>query len=266
MTIIRNIKSGGGGVIVVGDDGLAITTSNVLLGRTPTVTSPGVDEVPLNISSPDHSFNYTSGAVNDYFSVDYGVVQNVSYTAISGHNAAGNIGVTIELYDGITLVDSVTMTRNNNVMFTYTTRSFTNMILKFVTATPTQQVTVSFIASGAYLNIETGEQAGYSRNWLNRSATEKVTTNLMTAPVTVTKKSKALKGTLTLPNETAVFSQGLWQDFMDFSYEQPFFIKEVSGRPDSTYTCFNPKHTIKAHPQTRLMDSITLSFNAFNGL
>ena len=186
--------------------------------------------------------------------------------AISGHTASGTVGATIELYNGATLVDSVTVSRNNNIMFTFTERSFSEMIIKFVTSQTTQQVTVSFIAAGKYLNIETGEQAGYSRAWLLRHTTESVTTNLLSAPVGVTQKNKPLKGSLSLPNELSSFAEVLWQTFIDFSYEQPFFIKEDSTKPQSSYVCFNPKHTIKAHPQTRLLDAINLGFMAYNGV
>jgi hypothetical protein len=222
--------------------------------------------VALNISSPDHSLNYTSGSSSVYFSVAYGIVQNVSYVGVSGHTGAGTIGVTVELYDDTLLIDSVTITRNNNLMFTFDERTFTNLIVKFVTSSVAQQVTVSFIAAGSYINILTGEQAGYSRNWLVRSTVDRVTTNLLTAPVSVTQKNTALKGTLSLPTQTAVFAEGPWQNFIDFSYQQPFFIKEVLTKPNSSYVCFNPSHGVKAHSQTRMLDVLTLSFNAYNGI
>lgn len=261
MTIINNLAG-----VSVDSEGLSISTSNLLVGVTPTVTSAGAGEVPANISSPDHSLNYTSSAAAEYFSVSYGATTSISYVAVSGHTGANNLGVTVELYDDITLVDSVTMTRNHNVMFTFVDKTFTNLIVKFVTANTTDQVTVSFIAAGEHIRIVEGEQAGYSRNWLLRSNTEKVTTNLLSAPVTVTQKNTALKGTLSIPNLTAIFTETLWQNFIDFSYQEPFFIKEVSTKPESSYICFNPKHGVKAHPQTRLLDSVAVSFTAFNGL
>ena len=198
MTIINNLA----GVSVV-NEGLSISTSNLLVDIAPAVTSAGIDEIPANISSPDHSLNYTSSSAAEYFSVSYGAVQSISYVAVSGHTSANNLGVTIELYDGLTLIEAVTMTRNHNVMFTFVDKAFTDLIVKFVTANTTDQVTVSFIAAGEHIRIVEGEQSGYSRNWLLRSNTEKTTTNLLTAPVSITQKSKALKGMLTIPNLTA---------------------------------------------------------------
>ena len=101
MTIVNNSA-------VAATVGISISTSNVLTATTPTITSPGVGEVALNISSPDHSLNYTSGSSSVYFSVAYGIVQNVSYVGVSGHTGAGTIGVTVELYDDTLLIDSVT--------------------------------------------------------------------------------------------------------------------------------------------------------------
>ena len=259
MTIINNSAA-------AQPSGMSISKSNVLVSRVPVITSAGAGENAANISSPDHSLNYTSGSSLNYFSVAYGIVQNVDYVGISGHTAAGVVGVTIELYDATTLIDSVTVSRNNNIMFTFAQRTFTNLIVKFVTSTVTQQVTLSFIAAGQHINIEGGEQAGYARNWLMRSTEDRVTTNLLAAPVGVTKKNVPLKGMLSLPNQTAVFVEGVWQNFIDFSYEQPFFIKEVSTKPNSSYICFNPKHGVKAHSQTRLLDVLTLAFIAYNGV
>jgi hypothetical protein len=261
MTIINNAATAQAAIA-----GLSISTSNVLITRTPVITSQGIGEVAANISSPDHSLNYTSGTQALDFTVSYGVTQNITYVAISGQNSAGAIGSTIQLYDGATLIQSVTTTRNHNIMFTFALRSFADLIVKFQTAQNTQQVTVSFIAAGTHLNVETGEQAGYSRTWLLRHTQESVTTNLVSAPVGTIQKNKPLMGNLSLPNETAIFAEGLWQTFMDFSYEQPFFIKEVESKPESSYICFNPKHSITAHPQTRKLDAVSLKFTAYNGL
>lgn len=262
MTIINNAASAVGAT----SEGLSISTSNLLFGVTPTVTSAGIGEIPANISTPDHSLNYTSSSAAEYFSVSYGATTSISYVAISGHTAATNLGVTIELYDGETLIQSVTITRNYNVMFTFVDKTFADLIVKFVTANITDQVTVSFIAAGEHIRIVEGEQAGYSRNWLLRGTTDRVTTNLLNAPVSVTQKTMGLNGTLSIPNLTANFTETFWQNFIDFSFKEPFFIKEVSSKPQSSYICFNPKHGIKAHPQTRVLNSVTVSFTAFNGL
>jgi hypothetical protein len=262
MTIINNASAGSGSL----NDGISISTSNLLTSLTPTITSAGAGEVAANISSPDHSLNYTSSAAAVYFSVAYGATQSISYVGVSGHTGANNLGVTIELYDDTTLIDSVTMTRNHNAMFTFADQTFTNLIVKFVTANTTDQVTLSFIAAGEHIRIVEGEQAGYTRNWLLRSTTDRVTTNLLTAPVSSTQQKSSLKGVLSIPNLTAVFTESSWQNFIDFSYKQPFFIKEVSSKPQSTYICFNPSHSVKAHPQTRLLNSVTAAFTAYNGL
>jgi hypothetical protein len=85
-------------------------------------------------------------------------------------------------------------------------------------------------------------------------------------PISSTQRSKALKGTLSLPNELAIFTEGTWQAFIDFSYEQPFFIKEFKSKPESTYICYDPMPGVKSHPKTRTLDVITLKFTLFNGL
>ena len=75
-----------------------------------------------------------------------------------------------------------------------------------------------------------------------------------------------IKGSLSLPNEVAEFTETDWQDFEDFTLEQPFFIKEQEDEPQSAYICFDAKHDIAAHPQTRKLNTVKLTFNAYNGL
>ena len=236
------------------------------MGVTPTITDAGVNEVASNISDPDHSLNYTCGTNAADFSVSYGAQSNISYVAISGHTAATPTQATIKLYNGSALIDSVVIQRNNNIMFTFPTQAFQNMIIKFVTVPNNYQMTLSYIAAGQHLTILTGEQSGYARNWLNRHTQQRTTTNLQVGPVSSLTHAKSLKGTLTLPNEVIAFAEGVWQTFIDFAFDQPFFIKEVSDKPQSSYICFDPKFSAKAHSQTRALDSLSLSFTVFNGL
>ena len=247
--------------------GLSISYTNVLINQVPTITDPGTDEIPANLSDPDHSLNYTCGTNVADFSISYGAQTAISYVAISGHNAATPASATVAIYDGLNFVAFVQpLKRNHNLMFTFVERNFTNLIIRFLTVPSNHQTTVSFIAAGKHLNISTGEQAGYKRLWLMRQLQQRTTTNMQSAPVSTLKKPKSLKGSLTLPNEIAEFTEGDWQDFIDFTFEQPFFIKEQEDEPQSTYVCFDAKHTISAHAQTRKLNAVKLSFNAFNGL
>lgn len=260
MTIINNVAA------ATDRDGLSITSSNVLIDQVPVITDPGTNEIAANISDPDHSLNYTCGTNVADFSVSYGVQTNISYVAISGHTAATPTQATIELYNDTTLIDSVVLQRNNNVMFTFPAQVFQDLIIKFITVPKSFQMTVSYIAAGAYITLEKGQQAGYARNWLNRHLTQRTTSNLEVAPISSTQRSKALKGSLSMPNELAIFTEGAWQNFIDFSYTQPFFIKEFKSKPESTYICYDPVPGIKSHPQTPSLNVITLKFTVYNGL
>ena len=245
---------------------LSISYTNVLIDKTPSITDPGADEFAEYISDPDHSLNYTSGTTEQDFSINYGSQSGISYVAVSGHNAATSAPCHINLYDGTSLIDSVYIKRNNNIMFTFTERNFTQLIIEFAAVLNSSEITLSFIAAGKHFEITTGEQAGYKRLWLLRNTTQKTTKNLQSAPVSSIKKRKALVGNLSLPHQLKEFTEDDWQDFIDFTFEQPFFIKEQTAIPESTYTCFDAVHDIKAHPQTRKLNAITLKFNAYNGL
>ncbi|MBL4941129.1 MAG: hypothetical protein JKY81_05630 [Colwellia sp.] len=260
MTIISNVAS------QVLTNGISISTSNVLTDQTPVITDAGIGETPSNISDWDHSLNYTCGNTALDFEVSYGAQSNISYVAISGHTAATPAQATIELYNDSTLVQTAVIKRNHNIMFTFPLRSFQDLKIRFVTLPNSHQTTVTFIAAGQHLTIKTGEQTGYKRAWLNRHTTQRTTTNLVVGPVAGTRKAKSLPMTLSFPNELATFAEDEWQTFIDFSFDQPFFIKEQSDKPESTYICSNPKHGINAHAQTRQLDAITVKFTAYNGL
>lgn len=250
---------------------LSISKTNVLSGLTPIVLDAGIDEVASNISDPDHSLNYTCGTANGNFLVDFGAQTNISYVAISGHTAATPASAIIELWDnyndaGEVKIDSVTLTRNNNVMFTFPAMDFTKLNIRFITVPGNFQMTVSFIAAGEYLSIATGQQSGYSRNWLNRHTTQRTSSTLEVGPISSTQRSKALRGMLSLPNQLAIFAENEWQDFLDFAYDEPFFIKEFQDKPESSYICYDPKSEVNSHSQTPELDPVKLSFTVFNGL
>mgnify|MGYP003657840193 CR=1 FL=1 len=246
------------------DAGLSISLTNPVIDTTPTVTNGGVGEVAEHLTDPDHSSTFTSSGGT--LSVSFGAIANISYVAVSGHTSTNAGSATIQVFNGATLIDAVALTRNNNVMFTFAEMSFTDLIVKFVPSQVNSLITVSYIAAGQYMSIAKGEQAGYSRLWLNRSLTQSTSSNFQTSPTAQVQKNKALKGMLSLPNELSTFAEATWQTFNDFSLSQPFFIKEAASKPQSSYICYNPISGVKAHPLNRALDAITLKFNAYNGL
>ena len=246
---------------------MLVTTTNKLIGVTPTIlTDAGVAQTPANISDPDHSNTYTSGTSTGPFTISFGAQTGISYVAISGHNAVAGSDASIEVNDNGTTVETITISRNHNLFFSFAVRSFTDLRIIFTVTPNIQQTTVSYIAAGTYLAIPRGEQSGYSRQWLKRHTTSRASTNLMVGPTGVIQKKVALKGSLSIPNQTIDFAETFWQNFMDFSYDQPFFIKEDDAKAESSYICYDPKHDIKAHSDTRLLVNPTMKFTCFNGL
>lgn len=246
------------------DAGLSISLTNPIIDTTPTITNGGAVEVASHLTDPDHSSTFTSSGGT--LSVSFGARANISYVAVSGHTSTNAGSAVVQVYNGATLIDAVALTRNNNVMFTFAEMNFTDLIVKFVPSQVNALITVSYIAAGKYMTIAKGEQAGYSRLWLNRSLTQSTSSNFQSAPTAQIQKRNALKGTLSLPNELSSFAEATWQTFADFSLSQPFFIKEAASKPQSSYICYNPVSGVKAHPLNRALDAITLKFNAYNGL
>ena len=246
--------------------GMAISLTNVLTNVVPVVTDAAIGSVPSNVTNPDHSLTLSSGVAVTDFQLSFGGFADLTYVAISGHDASTPDQATIELFDGVTLIDSVILKRNNNVMFTFDLRSFSDLIIKFITVPNTFMTTVSYIAAGQHMLISGGEQAGYKRSWLKRHLKQKTTLGLQSSPIATTKRRKPLRASLSLPNELVAFSRDTWQTFLDFAETQPFFIREVDSLPESTYICFDPKEDVVAHAQTRSLDVLRLNFMAYNGL
>ena len=246
---------------------MIVTTSNAVLNVVPTIQiDAGTAQVPANISDPDHSLTYTSGTATSAFRVSFGAQTDISYVALSGHNAALTSSTTISINDGATLIESATISRNHNLVITFPLRDFTDLRIVFAVTPNNQPTTISYIAAGTYLEVPRGEQAGYSRQWLKRQITSKTSTNLLAAPTGITQKRMALGGNLVIPNQTADFIETSWQDFIDFSFTQPFFITEDVSKPESSYICYNPQHDVKANAQTRTLVDASLKFSAYNGL
>lgn len=246
--------------------GYSMSYTNVLRGVTPTITNPGTDQTASNITNPDHSLVYTCGTLSTDFEISFGVQTAIGYVGISGHNAATLGAANVSIFNGTTQIATTQIVRNNNLMFTFDPVSFTDLIVKFNTAPSTYQTTVSYIAAGERILFTTGEQAGYVRNWLLRPYNQSVATNLQTAPIAITQTNKALKGSISFPNSDIDTSRGPWQSFVEFSYNEPFFINEVSTLPESSYLAYDPQHSVTAHPTTRALDVIRMNFTCYNGL
>jgi hypothetical protein len=246
---------------------MIVTTSNQLLGVTPTIpidARPG--EVPANITNPDHSLTYTSGTASSGFTISFGAQNNISYVAISGHDSALTNTSIVSIFNGATQIQAVSVSRNHNLMFTFDLINFSDLRVTFSIVPNNQKTTVSYIAAGTYLVIPKGEQAGYSRQWLKRHLVAETSTNLLSAPTGTTQKRVALSGNLSIPNQTLDFIETSWQTFVDFTFTQPFFIKEYDAEPKSTYICYNPRHEATAHPLTRGLVNVSMQFNSYNGL
>ena len=246
---------------------MIVTTSNQILNVVPTIQQDaGAGQIPANISNPDHSLTYTSGTAVTAFRISFGAQNNITYVAISGHNASLLSNATVLILNSGVLVQAVTISRNHNLLFTFDLINFTDLQISFSVTPNNQATTVSYIAAGTYLVIPRGEQAGYSRQWLERHTTSQTSTNLLVGPTGITQKRVALKGNLSIPNQTVDFIETQWQEFIDFSYQQPFFIKEDDTKPESSYICYDPKHKISAHQSTRGLLNASMQFSSYNGL
>ena len=237
---------------------MRLSTSNILLGVTPTVgTGENVNNDPASVTDPDFSTSYT-GADNNKITFFFESTGIINYVAVAGLNIEGNKDYTsyVRVTDGSSIITTNYVIRNNCVMLTFAARAFTSLRVVIYNAVGNTLPEVRFIAAGTYLQLPLGgENAGYNREFLNRNIKTKSTLSNLAAPTSVLTKRVAPRASLKIPNMTKAFSEVQWQTFLDFSEDNYFFIVEQDTDEEitqnsSAYLCFevtNSKTT--AHPQ-----------------
>lgn len=242
-----------------------ISQTNTIANTTPIVTAGVGSDLPSNMTSSDFSLNYT--AASQILISRLGQQININYVAVSAINAS-EIGI----YNGGSSFKTVSVQRNNVVMFIFEPRSFNDLRIRIV-GNGSQNTTVNHVAAGTALQIPNGgEQSGYSRNHLTRNIKSRTVTSNLAAPVASLQQRSALKGTLNLPNVATSFVENQWQTLLDYlSAGDVFYITEQadesSESPGSSYACYAPIFSApKTHASTRALNSLTLGFSSYNGL
>lgn len=258
-----------------------ITRTNVIKNLSPTVvTGVNPDFDPSGITDPDFSTLYRS-TDNTRLFFDFGAVNGINYVSFSGINIQGNQDFTSRCFvaDGGNIIASTYINRNHSVVIDFETRDFTNLRLGLINPSGNANPIVRYCSAGVGFYVPNGgETAGYNRQFLNRNIINRTTINNDSAPIAQLRKRVAGAGTLNIPNMTAEFSEGEWQQFLDFAYENHFLIREQDPTPtqdgtelvtrnNSAYLCYDPgKSTPKAHPDTRRLNNISFPFKVYNGL
>lgn len=245
-----------------------------MLGVTPTVTTGSSSDDEANITDPDFSTSYTSTA-NNALVMSFGSTASINYVALAGINIQGakNLTSYVQVLNGATAITTNQIIRNNCVMLTFATQSFSELRIAMVNALGDILPSVRFIAAGEYLQLPLGgENAGYNRQFLNRNKETKSSLNELSAPTSVLTRTTSPSGVLTLPNMTKDFTESEWQTFLDFSEGNYFFIVEqdIDGdvtQNQSAYLCFEvTTNKVTAHAQTRSLNNLSIKFRVFNGL
>lgn len=248
---------------------MLITKTNVFSGLTPTISIGASADDAANLTKPSFSLNYTSVSKSN-MSIDFGSTGEINYVAVAGLNIAGNgNGASrVRLLDGAEVVATTFLKRNHCVVLNFDDRVFSDLKIDLLNATQDKEISLAYVSGGLTLTVPNGgEHAGYSRQWLTRGIKSKVTTNALAAPVSALRKPIALKGSLSLPDMTKLFSEDEYQDFLDFAINDLFFIQEDETLGESSYCCFELTPVApKAHSQTRSLNNLSFNFKVFNGL
>lgn len=256
---------------------MIVTTSNVLLNTTPTVTTGVSTDLPKNITNPDFSAVYVSSN-NQSLVAEFGGMPTINYVAVAGLDIAGdNSGSSyVRVLNNSTVISTINVTDKQVVVLSFTPQTFSNLKIELYNGAANRSPMVSFVAAGTAFTVPNGgENSGYNRQFLARNQVNQTTVSNQAQPIAHLKKKKQAKGSLRLPNMTKAFSETTWQTFLDFSLENYFFIKEQedvvvdvnSGTNKSAYLCYDvANNSVMAHGQTRALNNIAISFKVMNGL
>lgn len=248
---------------------MIVTKSNVIEGVTPSVTSGASSDLPESVTDQDFSQNYT-GTDPERLIIEFGVTSSINYVAVAGIILKSGISEksTVRIADGDTLIKKVEISRDHCVVVSFPSQTFSNLKVTLRNAAANRAPTVSLVAAGEYLTIpNSGETSGYERAWINRATKNKTTVNDLAAPVGVLRKPIPQKIRLSLPDMTYDFSVTDWQDFLDFSNENLFFVNEDPEVPESSYCCFDQSRvSARAHSATRSLVNLSVSYQVFTGL
>ena len=193
-----------------------------------------------------------------------------SYVALSGHNFgddARSLGILVNTVSKGTV--SFSAGRSNDVMVTFAEVALVDRIELIFTKSASGFVAIaSYVAAGQAIDIpNSGEQGGYTRDWLQRHEDFKTTRNDQAAPVAVIKRAMANTLSLNIPNMGRAFAEGTWQSILDNIYtDGAFFIRERDDEPRSAYLCTSPSDRMRAHGATRELVVASLSFTAYTGV
>ena len=252
-----------------------------------TVTGDDSGQAIANTTSGAFSTAWSSAGTDLNFSIQYNFASSfqVGYVAIAGSNVFST-DVTVSVFVDGNLKLSKTGSANNLdsvLMMTFDEVTCTsNIKLLFNKITNASDIiTITFVAAGQEFTLgdQNQEQAGYLRNWMTRSQKVRTQVNESAAPVAYVNQRIARQGTLLLNNITRTNlgtgpanTNTELGDFLKHVYEDgAFFIKEFDGsilanQDESSYLCFDAQFLPPAaHPATRQLNNLKLTFKTFTG-
>lgn len=251
-----------------------------------TVTGDDSGQTIANTTSGDFSTAWSSAGTDASFSIQYNFSSSfqIGYVAIAGSNVFSTAGTVSVFVDG-NLKDSVTCSANHLdsvLMITFDEITCSSSVkLLFNKTTASNIITITFVAAGQQFTLgdQNQEQAGYLRNWMTRSQKVRTQVNESAAPVAYVNQRIARQGTLLLNNikrtnlgTSPANTNTEIGDFLKHVYEDgAFFIKEFDGsilanQDESSYLCFDAQFLPPAaHPATRQLNNLKLTFKTFTG-
>ena len=246
-----------------------------------------------NMLDSDFNAGYLSGGSELLFSMNLVPTvaeHDVSYVALSGHTFGDN-GGTLRVYVGAgpipPLVGTVVFTKGsrNNVVMLHFDRVITpnTILIEFTKLNSTDTIEITNIQSGLTFdfvdNVNSSEQGGYNRAWLEQSSNTRNPMRGAANPVVNEQERQPVKMNLSVQNlQSADFAlnripthTNLYDFLFKLSVETIWYFKEYDGtssvpdQPKSSYLCHSADITISAHPATRALNNMKITFMAFTG-
>ena len=233
-----------------------------------------------NLISFDFSTTFSTGnfyAVTEFyinFSQDEsGNYPTVGYFGLTGHNAT-NCNFRVRAFDPVLSEfhdESYAVgDEPRTIMFDFSSiaQSCRRIIFSVTKDTPGQSVTLTHIAAGQVLTVPNGGYAsGFKIPWLGRNKVQRAKINYAVGPTALVNTQDANETTLTIRNMPKSYAETTWLDFLDFAFENAFFVRGLDDEYESSYLGFDIKPSIPtAHSNTKELVNVNLKHSTYVGI
>jgi hypothetical protein len=255
-----------------------ISLSNLLTSGNTAITQDAGSNPLSYLLNRDFSEVYRSGTTSNQFRIEI-TQSDVGYIGIAGLDVYGKCSsIDFEYWNGTQYVidktypsqdengDTPALTNSTIMHINERYQYATKWRLTFNKILSNTVIGVAYLACGKSWNVPNGgEEAGYSRLWSTPQFAQRVQSN-QGMPTASVIESIGLSGSVSFSNILTSDVVSVWSPLQGYAVREGVFIVEQEFYGDRAYYCYNCQPSpVKAHSQTRSLQSASMKFDAWTG-